>query len=368
MLILPIIQKLLQMKYIFLIFLFPLSIATKSQQRIEYGNFLQQDKQIEWAAVYHSILDLSTVNPNYDLWKFYQRKLSTGNVSIYKQDSTSFAVERSQKMYADYKAGILNIPFSKKEMNWAYDFSDGSNASESVFRNEISACDSCLFNDRFSLMKVKQLIYYKNHTLYVQDILMQLVFYTKLADASKEDATYYVADAVAFNDSLNESENIPAGATFIARTSNMLDLSLKEKSENAVLTNANSSLSLILYKDIKKGYINAFATERSLIPSGNYLPKEKLDSYQNPPIEVPYYDENGNVLGIRKMVNEINFDSLCRYTLIQDIYFDFAKEKLYSKVITLIPLRSIVTSMGIDLGLAPYWGVDFRKKIIAKKK
>ena len=355
------------MRYFSLFFLFIISIATKAQQRLEYGNFLQLDKEIQWSAIYHSVLNLTPVNPNYDIWKFYERKLSSGPVSIYIPDSSTFAVERMQVKYAEYMAGISKIPFDAQEMNWKYDFADGNNTAESIFRNERSTCDSCFLDGKFSLMKVKQLIYYKNHQLYVQNVLLQPVFYTKTDYPERDNAKFYIGDAIAFNDSLTNN-TIPAKAIFICRTSNLLNLSSLTKNENRVLTNYNHNLSLILYKDIKKDHIHAYNTESSLIPGTKYLKKDSLDYYHNPVIEVPVFDSTGIIVGNKFIFSEINFDSIYHYSLIQDIYFDFTKEILYSKVVALVPFMNVITSAGVDLGLAPYWGVDFKRRKIQKKK
>jgi hypothetical protein len=44
---------------------------------------------------------------------------------------------------------------------------------------------------------------------------------------------------------------------------------------------------------------------------------------------------------------------------VQEIYFDFENEKLYSKVVKIIPMQHFFSSTGIDLGLIYYWGISF---------
>ena len=95
-----------------------------------------------------------------------------------------------------------------------------------------------------------------------------------------------------------------------------------------------------------------------------------IDEYKAEELLVPYYDSLGNILEYKKIKREVNYDSIYNYTLIQDFYFDFNKEILYSKLIALAPRISIYTSTGQFIGLTDYWGVIFpaEKKDIVKKK
>jgi len=121
-----------------------------------------------------------------------------------------------------------------------------------------------------------------------------------------------------------------------------------------------------------KKKIKAYSIETSPYP--NYkaiIAPNKINNYHNPNEEVNIYNPNGEVVGVRVVAREINYDSLYNYNLIQDFYFDFAKGKLYSKMVAFIPQINVVTNSGISLGLADHWGIIFqenKRKTIVKKK
>ena len=97
----------------------------------------------------------------------------------------------------------------------------------------------------------------------------------------------------------------------------------------------------------------------------------KVDEYKVEPVLIPIYDSVGTIMTYKKIKPEINYDAIYNYALIQDFYFDFDKEILYSKLVALILRKEIYTSTGYLVGLKDYWGVIFpveKKEIVQKKK
>jgi hypothetical protein len=342
-----------------------------AQNKIEYANFIQTDTAVKWAAIYTSYVNLTPVNPNFNIRNFYINKLKQLPVKAYLQDSLLFTVTPVEISYSDLKKNWTKENYSSTKMNWKYDFDDNHDASEPIFRAEFNACDSCLSINKLTLLKVKQLLYYKNNQLRIQNILFSPILYTKETLWHKEDATFYSNIAFGFNNAAIDETAIPSTAKYIGRAGNDLRiLPTESDNDHKILTLNNWSLGYQLYQDIKKKRIKAYATDKSIYPSAtSMLDPRKIEQYHSEPITVAVFDDDGYPRKYKKMIPEMNFDSVYNYTLIQDFYFDFTSERLYSKLIAFVPRINIVTSAGINLGLTNYWGVQFaEEKKLAKPR
>ena len=346
-----------------------------AQSKIEYANFIQTDTAVKWAAVYNSYVNLTPVNPNFNLRNFYVGKLKQQGATAYFQDNASFSVTPATLNYNQYKASIKAVTYDATKMNWFFNYDEKNNASEKIFAQESNTCDTCILSNRISFFKIKQLLYYRNNQFKIQNILLSPVIYKKETGASKETTSYFETSNFAFNEIKNADAAIPATAKFIGRSCNNLVLFPPDSnsiSETNILTLNDWNLTRLLYAGVKKKILKAYSTDKSIYPDQkNMLDSRKIDEYKAEEILVPYYDSLGNILEYKKIKREVNYDSIYNYTLIQDFYFDFNKEILYSRLIALAPRVSIYTSTGQFIGLADYWGVIFpaeKKEIVKKKK
>ncbi len=361
------------MKKIF--FTSALSILTTlsfSQNKIEYANFIQGDTAIKWAAIYNSYVNLTPANPNFNLSNYFFNKLQNSPVKAFKETKENLSVIPYEITYKDLVSNLLFEKDSLQKANWIYDF-QLDDATEASFRLNSTECGTCL-NNLLSFFKVKQLIYYKNNQLLIKNILINPLVYKKNSEETKEDALYAETMNICFDSSENNNTNIPITAKFINRTCNLLKLVPRldnNFSESRVLTH-NWSLGSILYRDLKANKIKAYNTDNNIYPTpATMINYKKIDEYHNYFEEVSIYDAQGNQVGTKKVLAEKNYDSLYNFNLIQDFYFDFKTEKLYSKMIAFIPQMNVVTSSGIGLGLRNYWGIVFpenKKKAIPKQK
>lgn len=67
-------------------------------------------------------------------------------------------------------------------------------------------------------------------------------------------------------------------------------------------------------------------------------------------IDVPIYDENGNLTGTKKMVNDINFDSFYKFRIKEEVIFDKESSRLFWRILGIAPVKSVITSQGVNLG------------------
>ncbi|UEG49252.1 hypothetical protein LK994_11480 [Ferruginibacter lapsinanis] len=354
-----------------LLFLTKISI---SQEKIDYADFIQTDTGVKWAAIGNYYINLTPVNPNFNLSNYFFNKLKKASLIAYRDSDKDLSVTRYNVNYNDIISGRVFEKNDPEKTNWIFNYDDKHDATEEIFYKDSNDCDTCLLN-KLSFFKVKQLLYYKNHQLKIKNIFINPIVYKKKQEQRKEETLFAETFNVCFNPGESDNRTIPSSAVFINRTCNKITLSATPSgnfTETGVLTINNWSLGNQLFKDIKAKKIKAYDTEMSIYPtSASVIQSKQIEAYHNPPIEVMVYDVEGNVTGTKKVLSEINYDSLYTYKLIQDFYFDFATEKMYSKLIAFVPQINVITSSGISLGLTDYWGVIFdenTRKIVSKKK
>ncbi|RYF86484.1 MAG: gliding motility protein GldN [Chitinophagaceae bacterium] len=68
------------------------------------------------------------------------------------------------------------------------------------------------------------------------------------------------------------------------------------------------------------------------------------------PIDVPIYNENGELTGTKKMVNDINYDSFYKFRIKEEVIFDKESSRLFMRILGIAPVKNVITSQGVDLG------------------
>jgi gliding motility associated protien GldN len=67
-------------------------------------------------------------------------------------------------------------------------------------------------------------------------------------------------------------------------------------------------------------------------------------------VEVPIYNEKGELTGTKKMRNEINLDSIYKFRIKEEVVFDKESSRLFFRILGIAPVRKIVTAQGLDFG------------------
>lgn len=67
-------------------------------------------------------------------------------------------------------------------------------------------------------------------------------------------------------------------------------------------------------------------------------------------VEVPDYDSAGNMIGSRKMRNEINLDSVYKFHIKEEVIFDKESSRLFWRILGIAPVKRIITPQGLDIG------------------
>lgn len=67
-------------------------------------------------------------------------------------------------------------------------------------------------------------------------------------------------------------------------------------------------------------------------------------------IDVPITDSLGQVIGTKKMRNEINFDSFYKFRIKEEVIFDKESSRLFWRILGIAPVKNVITSLGLNLG------------------
>jgi len=67
-------------------------------------------------------------------------------------------------------------------------------------------------------------------------------------------------------------------------------------------------------------------------------------------VSVPIYDEQGNLTGSKMMRNEINFDSIYKFRIKEEVIFDKESSRLFWRILGIAPVKNIITAQGLNLG------------------
>jgi hypothetical protein len=345
------------------------SLSCFAQNRVEYANSIQGDTSVKWAAIYNSYINLTPANPNFNIRNFFVNRMKKTALPVYKEDPASFAVLTTSMNYEQFKMGMKATDHDPAKMNCWFRYDNKPNASEDIFTRETNDCDTCVLANKLSFFKVKQLLYYKDHRFHIRNILLSPVVYKKKTQEGITSAEFFETDNLAFDAGNDTDDAIPATAKFIARSCNNLVL-LPSTSPNTassdILTKDNWSLSNQLYKDISNRSLKAYNADNSIYPDPKHiLDYRHIEMYKNPPDTTATYDSTGTYIGDVAVYRQVDFDSIYNFMLVQDLYFDFDKQVLYSKAVALVPRIAVYTNSGIKLGLTQYWGVMFPEE---KKK
>ncbi len=67
-------------------------------------------------------------------------------------------------------------------------------------------------------------------------------------------------------------------------------------------------------------------------------------------VPVPITDSLGNVTGTKMMRNEINFDSIYKFRIKEEVVFDKESSRLFFRILGIAPVKRLITPQGIDFG------------------
>jgi gliding motility associated protien GldN len=113
--------------------------------------------------------------------------------------------------------------------------------------------------------------------------------------------------------------------------------------------NGNQRFISILLQAIQDSLVTVFssADDRFTTPMTK---SEIAKAVAGDPVDVPLYNENGEVTGYKKMVNDINFDSFYKFRIKEEVIFDKESSRLFWRILGIAPVKNIITSQGVYIG------------------
>jgi len=113
--------------------------------------------------------------------------------------------------------------------------------------------------------------------------------------------------------------------------------------------NGNQRFISILLQAIQDSLVTVFsnADDRFTTPMTK---SEIAKAVAGDPVDVPLYNENGEISGYKKMVNDINFDSFYKFRIKEEVIFDKESSRLFWRILGIAPVKNVITSQGVVLG------------------
>ncbi len=78
--------------------------------------------------------------------------------------------------------------------------------------------------------------------------------------------------------------------------------------------------------------------------------KEVGNAVAGDSVSVPQYNQAGELTGNKMMRNEINFDSIYRFHIKEEVVFDKESSRLFWRILGIAPVKSVITAQGLNLG------------------
>jgi hypothetical protein len=239
----------------------------------------------------------------------------------------------------------IELSASKYPQEW-YFFdktlpADDYNRYKARVRNLNLAADSCCGCDEADAFRAKQVLTYKNGQFSIYNVFISPLCARK---TEQPPADWYPLCNVAFNDSPFEKRATSSDVVLLNTNGLDYNFSISGKSQyDSVLTVHRPSLISVLLQDLYSGKIKATDYE-----TGETISEKDFLTWKMSADTVPVYDIADPSKFVRHEVVKIsrNPDQLGNIRIVQEHWFDFKKEKLYSVVKEVIIMEEIYSRVG----------------------
>jgi hypothetical protein len=351
------------MKYCLVLVISLFSITSFCQN--SYLDFIQSDNNIQWAAEYSQVFEITPKIRKYGIKQVLLKQMGKyGCIDSYYIESEEIV----KKIFCKTDSLFGTSLFTSNANPYKSYLNNLNIDSEIPFIANEKKCDcSSNYQDhKLDIYKLLQVTYYKNSKLYIKNILVTPLCLQKIIDSAKGREFVW---ETCFSSCFNTSDNslIPQQkkrCIDLGSYEQAYDFNYDIKKQNAdakVFTLKNPVFFRHLYEDILGKKITVADENNNMIPSGKVL------EYRNPAIEIPVYDSNGNVITTKKIFPEINPDSFYEFSINQHFYFDTSRKILHSEINYIDVYRNVVTSTGIELGKTIYFRIYFINPALYKK-
>ncbi len=341
-----------------LIFIIPLN----SFAQIPYTDFIQTDTAIQWAAEYDQILNITPKITRYGIRNILHSKLMMGEcIDNYTTNGdgafkSSFCLKDTGLKKSTFISDVN--PYKA----YYYHFSKICNETEITY-----SYLQDLVENKFQIYRVKQILYYKNNKLFINNTLVTSLHLNEVNDSNELAFSWIPTFTSCFND-------MPTEVITTKRKKSFVDLGesfakyrilndITKESNIKIFTKLNPSFSHHLFEDILANKITIVDDKENIIPN------RKVFEFNNSPVEVPVFnDEDGRFIKTKKMRNEVNIDSFYLFEIKQHFYYDSINNILQSEVKYIDLYKSVVTNQGLNLGDGFHFRIYFIKPSQYKRR
>lgn len=139
-------------------------------------------------------------------------------------------------------------------------------------------------------------------------------------------------------------------------------------SENRIFSMPGETLIQFLLDGIKNGKLIAYSDEscKKKMTYAKAVAAIRPDSANITLIDTA----TGEITGYKRQKQDFNPDSVTKFEIKEDIYFDKTRGRLVTKIITICPLKKNVTSTGQDIGDSHPFYINFKqaRQLLAAKE
>ncbi len=131
--------------------------------------------------------------------------------------------------------------------------------------------------------------------------------------------------------------------------------------------NGDQRFIMILLKAIQDDKVTVFSNEDDRFTT----PMTKVqvaEAASGALVDVPIFGPDGTQTGTKQLRNEINFDSIYKFRIKEEVVFDKESSRLFFRILGIAPIKRVVTSGGMDFGDAEMFWVYYpdMREIFAK--
>jgi hypothetical protein len=332
-------------------FFFFFSFGLNAQLSQSYTSFIQQDTAIRWAAECDKVINLTPKVQEHSLKKWYLDKLKKNSVTAYRMNNdmrsvSSYKISIPELQTQEWLKGTgIELSASKYPQEW-YFFDttlpvDDYNRYKARVRNLNLAADSCCGCDEADAFRARQVLTYKNGQFSIYNVFISPLCARK---TEQPPADWYPLCNVAFNDSPFEKRATSSDMVLLNTNGLDYNFSISGKGKyDSVLTVHRPSLISVLLQDLYNGKIKATDYE-----TGETISEKDFLTWKMSADTVPVYDIADPSKYVRHEVVKIsrNPDQLDHIRIVQEHWFDFKKEKLYSVVKEVMIMEEIYSRDG----------------------
>lgn len=306
---------------------------------------IQHDTAIQWAAECDKVINLSPKISEFSLKKWYLNKLRHDGVTAYRKSASSstlipYHLSLPGLQTQEWLKGLgIELSPAKNPQEWY--FTDKSRKRDDWDRVRYRAglfnpdADSCCGCDDADAFRTRQILTYKNGRFNIYNVFISPLCVRQTANPPFD---WYPLCNLAYQD--NPERKFPGlGKNVVLLNRNELEYDFSMESPgrfDSVLTVYRTDIGNLIYQDILRGRLRPVDVE-----TGKPLPVKKFLTMGMPTDTVVVFDpdEPDKITAYRVVQQERNPRDFNRFRIIQDLYFDFANERLYAVIRSVILLQ-----------------------------